>query len=390
MSTALTFEHIETTLQALPIQSRTMLRLLLLQYFDLQQDEIEFMATDQPDSRFLAGNQPKGQKALSLEAVQNITARAKQYRTFYRQKRERPGMHLQFIEQTLSLVDRSLRVTQRLLLEEMGASEEKLQEARTQAPLVLIRQEIRKLSRAWDAQEITAKDYQHKRLLLEFQSLLRKQNLLRRRHKISKQEYLVAGSNPLKDHEIAHIWEIPLGGLAARKVKALQQFLTGLQNKVEGQGSGNDSIQPVDFWRETFQVLSKRPFERSIVEYDGLERTEDKLMEKLTLFISGSMTEQEESKFWTSISKVNDSEYSGSWMSHARSILAFQRLQALIHDRDNSDEALEEEILAKVTPKAPDDQLATPEGEEKPVELGEVGLGVLNAFAGEIDDKRSF
>ena len=54
---------------------------------------------------------------------------------------------------------------------------------------------------------------------------------------------------------------------------------------------------------------------------------------------------------------------------------------------DLSDEALEEELLAKITPKLPDDQLATEE-EEKPVELGEVGLGVLNAFIGEQDDKR--
>ncbi|MGD9850000.1 MAG: hypothetical protein AB7T38_01915 [Nitrospirales bacterium] len=390
MATALTFEHIESTIQSLPIQSRTMLRLLLLQYFDLQQDEINFMATDQPDSRFMAGNQPKGIKILGLEAIRNITSRADQYRTFYRQKRERPGMHLQFIEQTLAWIERSLRITQRLLIEDMEATKEELEEARSQALLVLIRQEIRKLSRAWEAQEISAKEYQHKRLLLEFQSLLRKQNLLRRRLKISKQEFLTNGNAPLKDHEIAHIWGIPMGSLAARKVKALQQFLTGIQSRVADSSPENGAAQPVDFWRETFQVLANRPFDRSIVEYDGLERTEDKLMEKLSFFISGSMTEQEESKFWTSISKVNDSEFSGSWRSHGRSILAFQRLQALLHDMDMSDEALEDEILARVTPKALDDQLATPDTEEKPVELGEVGLGVLSAFAGEIDDKRSF
>lgn len=390
MATSLTFEHIESTIQSLPIQSRTMLRLLLLQYFDLQQDEIDFMATDQPDSRFMAGNQPEGKKTLGLEAVRNITSRADQYRTFYRQKRERPGMHLQFIEQTLALIDRSLRIAQRLLIEDMEASKEELEEARSQALMVLIRQEIRKLSRSWEAQEILAKEYQHKRLLLEFQSLLRKQNLLRRRLKLSKQEFLTNGNAPLKDHEIAHIWGIPMGSLAARKVKALQQFLTGIQTRVEASSQENGSAQPIDFWRETFQVLANRPFDRSIVEYDGLERTEDKLMEKLSFFIAGAMTEQEESKFWTSISKVNDSEFSGSWRSHSRSILAFQRLQALLHDLDMSDEALEEEILARVTPKALDDQLATPDGEEKPVELGEVGLGVLNAFAGEVDDKRSF
>ncbi|MDR4492990.1 MAG: hypothetical protein AB7P17_02180 [Nitrospirales bacterium] len=390
MATNLTFEHIESTIESLPIQNRTMIRLLLLQYFDLQQDEIDFMATDQPDSRFRAGNQPQAQKTLSLEAVRNITSRANQYRTFYRQKRERPGMHLQFIEQTLALVNRSLQMIQRLLVEDMEASEEELQEARSQAFLVLIRQEIRKLSRAWEAQEIPAKDYQRKRLLLEFQALLRKQSLLRRRLRFSKQEFLTAGSTPLKDHEVGHIWGIPLGSLAARKVKALQQFLTGIQAKVETASPGNSNAQPIDFWRETFQVLSNRPFDRSIVEYDGLERTEDKLMEKLNVFLSGAMTEQEESKFWTSISKVNDSEFSGSWRSHARSILAFQRLQALLHDTDSSDEALKEDILARVTPKALDDQLATPDAEEKSVELGEVGLGVLNAFAGEIDDKRSF
>ena len=389
MASHLTVEDIESTIQSLSIQNRTMIRLLLLQYFDVQQDEIDYMATDQPDSRFLAGAQPQG-RTLTLEAVQNITSRANQYKTYYRQKRERPGMHVQFLEQSLALVDRNLRIAKRLLVEGMEVTEAELHETRTQAPLVLIRQEIRKLSRSWEHQEISAKEYQRKRLLLEFQTLVRKQILLRRRLKFSKQELFRVGSSPLKDHEIAHIWGIPLGSLAARKVKALQQFLEGLQVKAAASTSENGSTQPIDYWRETFQVLATRPFERSIAQYDGLERTEEKLMEKLGLFISGSMTEQEESKFWTSISKVNDSEFSGSWQSHARSILAFQRLQALLQDMDLSDEALEEDLLARVTPKAPDDQLATPDSEEKSVELGEMGLGVLNAFAGEIDDKRSF
>ena len=110
-------------------------------------------------------------------------------------------------------------------------------------------------------------------------------------------------------------------------------------------------------------------------------------MGKLEAFVSGTMSEPEESKFWTSITKVNDTEFSGSWASHARSILAFQRLHALLNDMDLSDEALEDEIKAKITPKLPDDQIATEE-EEKPVELGEMGLGVLNSFIGEQDDKR--
>ena len=126
------------------------------------------------------------------------------------------------------------------------------------------------------------------------------------------------------------------------------------------------------------------------MEYDGLEKTEERLMDKLRAFLSGNMSEPEESKFWTSITKVNDTEFSGTWHSHARSILAFQRLRALLHDMDFSDEALAEELEAKITPQLPDDQLATPEDEDQPVELGEQGLGVLNAFSGEIDDKRSY
>jgi len=242
------------------------------------------------------------------------------------------------------------------------------------------------LDRAWEHEEIPQKDFQTQRLLLEFQALLRRRAIFRRRHKIAQQDLVTAGTLPLKDHEIAHIWGLPLGSLAARKVKALQQFLTLLQ-KYEDSPS-NETTQLLDLWRETFAVLSQRPFERSLVEYDGLEKTEEILMEKLQAFVSGNMSEPEESKFWTSITKVNDTEFSGSWASHARSILAFQRLHALLNDMDLSDEALEEELRARITPKLPDDQLSTPEDEEKPVELGEVGFGVLNAFVGEQDDKR--
>ena len=52
MPISIEFEHIESALQALPIQNRTMIQLLLLQYIDVTQEEIDYMATDQPDSRF--------------------------------------------------------------------------------------------------------------------------------------------------------------------------------------------------------------------------------------------------------------------------------------------------------------------------------------------------
>ena len=385
MANNLQFEQIKTALQALPIQGRTMLQLLLLQYIDVTQEEIDFIAEDQPDSRFLAGKQPQ-KKLISLEAVQNVTSRSNQYKGYYRQKRERPGMHVEFLQESLTLMDRKIRIVERLLISDSQTDEDTLQATRNQAPSVLLRKELRKLDRAWEHEEIPQKDFQTQRLLLEFQALLRRRAIFRRRHKIAQQDLVTAGTLPLKDHEIAHIWGLPLGSLAARKVKALQQFLTLLEKHEDS--ASNGTTQPLDLWRETFTVLSQRPFERSLVEYDGLEKTEEILMEKLKTFVIGNMSEPEESKFWTSITKVNDTEFSGSWASHARSILAFQRLHALLNDMDLSDEALEEELRARITPKLPDDQLSTPEDEEKPVELGEVGLGVLNAFVGEQDDKR--
>ncbi len=386
MSICVEFEHIETALQALPLQSRTMIQLLLLQYIDVTQEEIDYMATDQPDSRFLSGNQPQG-KSISLEAVQNVTSRSNQYKGYYRQKRERPGMHVEFLKEMLTILDRKIRIVERMLLEDFSTDEDTMKSTKSQAPSVLLRQELRKLERAWEHEEIPKKDYQVQRLLLEFQALLRRRAIFRRRFKISQQEFLSAGLSSLKDHEIAHVWGIPLGSLAGRKVKALEQFLKILQGNQDPSSPSNENTQALDLWRETFNTLAHRPIERSLIEYDGLEKTEESLMEKLEAFVSGLMSEPEESKFWTNITKVNDTEFSGSWASHARSILAFQRLHALLNDMDLSDEGLEDEISAKIIPKQADDQIATEE-EEKPVELGEQGLGVLNSFMGEQDDKR--
>lgn len=386
MTTTIQREHIESAIQSLPIQNRTMIQLLLLQYFDMTQEEIDYMATDQPDSRFLSGTQPKG-KTISLEAVQNVESRANQYKGFYRQKRERPGMHVEFLKQTLAIMDRKVRVAEGMLISNFKADEEMLNAAKGQAPSILLRQELRKLERAWEAEELAQADYQRQRLVLEYQGLLRRRAILRRRYKIAQQDLMSAGNLPLKDHEIAHVWGIPLGSLAARKVKALQQFLTLLQQHQDQEAPSNSPSQPLDLWRETLTVLSQGPIQRSLVDYDGLEKTEERLMDKLEAFINGTMSEPEESKFWASITKVNDTEFSGSWASHARSILAFQRMHALLNDMDLSDEALEDELSAKIMPKLPDDQLATEE-EEKPVELGEMGLGVLNSFIGEQDDKR--
>ena len=298
-------------------------------------------------------------------------------------------MHLEFLTQILTNLEKTIQVAERLLTSDFGADKDAIQAAKAQAPSILLRQELRKLEREWENQELSPKEYQTRRLILEYQALLRRRGIMRRRQKVAQNDLIVAGNTPLRDHEIAHVWGIPLGSLAARKVKAIQQFLTELERHQEGHSAMNGSSeQQIDLWQETLRLLSQRPIERSMVEYDGLEKTEEALLDKLRAFITGSMSEPEESKFWTSITRVNDTEFSGTWKSHARSILAFQRLHALLNDMDFSDEGLEEELRVKIYPQLPDDQLATPESEDKPIELSERGIGVLNYFVGEQDDKR--
>lgn len=363
-----------------------MLQLLLLQYLDLSLESIAYMVNDQPDSRFQAGNQPKG-NPLSLEAERNITSRANQYRDYYRQKRERPGMHIEFLTQELKNIDKTIQIAERLLTSDFELTQNALQDAKTQSPSILLRQELRKLERGWDNQELSPKEYQTQRLLLEYQALLRRRGIFRRRLKFAQNDFIVSGNSPLQDHEIAHIWGIPLGSLVARKVKALQHFLTELQKHQDKHSAPDEPLQPINLWKEALDFLSQRPIEKSMVEYDGLGKTEEALLDQLRAFVDGSMSEPEESKFWTSITKVHDTEFSGTWLSQARSIFAFQRLNALLNDMDFSDEGLEEGLRVKIYPQLPDDQLA-PESDDKPIELSEKGVGVLNYFAGEQDDKR--
>ena len=84
----LSAEQVEAVINDLPIQGRTTLRLLLLQYLDITPEDIEYMAADRPDPRFQAGNQPKT-PIITREAIQGITDRVAQYREWVRQKRER-------------------------------------------------------------------------------------------------------------------------------------------------------------------------------------------------------------------------------------------------------------------------------------------------------------
>jgi hypothetical protein len=50
----LTPELIESVISSLPIQGRIMLRLILLQHFNVTDEEIQYMTADRPDPRCVA------------------------------------------------------------------------------------------------------------------------------------------------------------------------------------------------------------------------------------------------------------------------------------------------------------------------------------------------
>lgn len=394
MSTTTTYivpkDLIDSAIDSLSVQNRTMIRLLLLQYQDPALEDIEYMAADQPDSRFMAGGQPTIKPSIG-EAVMEITARIDQYRLLFRQKRERPSLQIDCIKKHMAITDLAISAAEGLLNDRLHVDPVTLKDRKKAGISALPKPEIRRLNKAWDQDEISEKDYQTTRLLIEYQTLIRRQERNRRRLATAQNEFTHSGMSPLQDHEIAHIWGIPLGSLSGRKVKALNNFLISLQNKIEADNTLPDvkEARP-DLWRETLQALTKQPVERSVVSFiAGIERTEEMLLEKLTTLAEGTIPEELESGFWQLISRIHDTEHCGPWSNHARAIFALQRLSAILSDIDPTIEDLEDDLLKIITPQAKGEALPAPEDQGKEIELGEQALGVLNAFIGEIDDKRS-
>ena len=386
----LTFELIEAVIEALPVQSRTMVRLLLLQYLEPSEEDIQFIVKDQPDSRFMAGDQPLEKKSL-VAATREVTERINQYSGFLRQKRERPWLQVECLKKQLDLSDLTIRAAEGLLTAKFHVDRAELKERKTTAVSALPKPEIRRLDRALEQEEISENDYHRERMLIEYQTILRRRERQRRRLKNAEQEYELSGLSPLQDHEVAHIWGIPLGSLSARKIKALTQYITALQTKLDQESAAPGSHQAyAGLWRETLRTLSRKPSQRSIVTFiPGIERTEEALIEKLKTFADGTIPEATESGFWQLITRVHDSEHSGPWYSHARAIFALQRLFAIQSDSEPTLDELEEDLLKATRPKSMDDALPAQQPDEQPAELSEQALGVLNALAGEIDDKRT-
>ena len=383
MATVLTPEQIEAAVNALPVQGRIMLRLLLVQYLDVTQGDVEYMAADRPDPRFHSGEKPKT-PYISHETLQGLTDRVAQYRTRVRQRRERISLQITCLQKQIALSEALCSLAEHLLVSRFGMDAEAVQELKKQARAAVPKTAIRELDRKWETDEITEEGYRKERLCIEYQSQLRRLERECRRLEIATREFDTSGGVPLQDHEIGHIWGIPASTLAARKAKYLHQYLQGLQTQLqESRSAAQQALTiPTDLWKETFAALSHRPVERSVAVYDGLEGTETALLDKLTAFASGTLPEEIEGRFWLSL--VQESRTNAEYGDKLKSLFPLQRLSTILAEMDVSPEALQEELVGRVSPK-PKAVAGEPlkEKETADPQLGEMGEHVLKSFIGE-------
>jgi hypothetical protein len=376
----LTVETIRSVIDAMPMQGRIMLRLILLQYFDITDDEILYIVADRPDPRCVAGSKPTN-SGMSKESIKVVTDRRDQYRRQVRLKRERTWLQGESLRSLTQLREAFADRARTLLADRFSVSAATLDILHASARTVLPKPAIRLLEQRWDADEITAEDYQQQRLSIEFQTQLRMAEKYRTRRTLAERERQSAISAPLQDHEIAHIWGLPAGSLAARKVKHLTQYLHNLQSRLQS-GATAATTSPLDLWKETFEVLANQPIERSLSTYDGLEKTESALIDKLTAMVWGSLPEEIEVKLWTSL--VFGASSNAMHSEVTRNLFGLQRLITILNDMDRSPEAMDEDLLKRTaaTPKIEAGALET--SAELPVkELSEMQSQILNSMRGE-------
>lgn len=376
----LTIETIRSIIGAMPMQGRIMLRLILLQYFDVTDEEILYIVTDRPDPRCVAGTKPTN-TSMTKESIKVVTDRRDQYRRQVRLKRERTWLQCESLRILAQLREDFADRARTLLTERFSVSADTLEALRASARPALPRPATRLLEQRWDADDITAEEFQQQRLSIEFQTQLRLAEKYRTRLKQAERERQSAISAPLQDHEIAHVWGIPAGSLAARKVKYLTQYLHALQATLQTEAAA-PAIAPLDLWRETFSVLARQPIERSLSTYDGLEKTESALIDKLTAMVWGALPEEIEVKFWTSL--VFGASSNAMHSEVTRNLFGLQRLITVINDMDRSPETVDADLLKRTAaiPKIEVGALEAPDGPPQK-ELSEMQAQILNSMRGE-------
>ncbi|NGZ59465.1 MAG: hypothetical protein CV081_03035 [Nitrospira sp. LK265] len=378
VSSPLTTEMIEEVIAGLPIQGRIILRLLLIQYLDVTHEEILYMVSDRPDPRCVSGKKPV--TTMTQESITAMIERRDEYRRRARLRRERTWLQCVALTNQ-SRMARALATRAAALLGARGVSSATIERLTGQARSAVPSTTLRLLEEGWDRHEIPAEEYQKHRLVVEMQTQLRFAERFKKRLELAQREQRTSDRTTLADHEIGHIWGIPAGTLAARKVKFLAQYLTVVQNKCSGVAAGLGNRFSPDFWTETMQVLSRTPIERSIATYDGLERTESALLEKLTAYAQIRMPEATETKFWNSL--VFGASSNAMHSETTRTLFGLQRLVSIQKEVDSSDEALDEELLERTAPISKEPESLATQPQPGPAELTELQQHILRSFFGE-------
>ncbi|HET9575444.1 MAG TPA: hypothetical protein VFP04_03520 [Nitrospira sp.] len=370
---------IESVINNMPIQGRITLRLILLQHFNVTEEEIQYMTADRPDPRCVAGSKPT-HNILTQDAIRSVTEKRDQYLRHVRLRRERMSLQCECLTKLLALRTAMANRAAELLATKFAMASEAIDQLKSQARTALARPAIRALDQRWEVRDITVEEYQQQRLGIDMQMHIRLADKYLKRLDLAERERRTADFSSLQDHEVCHIWGLPAGSLAARKVKYMAQYLQSLQAAIQSSAPAADSqTVPLDLWKETFAVLATRPVERSMSVYDGLERTETNLLEKLTTMAWGGLSEDVETKFWLAL--VQGASSNAVHSDITRSLFGLQRLAAVLNDLDTSTAVLDEVMLARATPKAHEEQLL----ENKPAEpvSNEMQEHVLKSMFGE-------
>jgi len=378
MASPLTAELIKDVIINVPIQGRIMLKLLLIQHLDVTHEEILFMVSDRPDPRCVSGKKPI--TTMTEESISAMISRRDEYRRRARLRRERTGLQCTALT-TLAATAEKLVDRTSALLAARGVSAEAIANLKTQARVAVPGPALRVLEERWDKNDISAEEYQTYRLAIEMQQHMRMAERFKTRLALAERERQTSDQTTLQDHEIGHIWGIPAGTLAARKVKFLSQYLMALQAALSGAPSVPNSVPPLDLWQNTLATLSRTPIERSIATYDGLEQTESALIEKLSAYVVGAVPEPIEVKFWNSL--VYGASSNAMHSENTRTLFGLQRLVSIQQDTDTSPEALDEELLKRTAPRPKLENAALGDSSEQKLEITDLQKQILHNFIGE-------
>jgi hypothetical protein len=318
---------------------------------------------------------------MTQESISAMTSRRDEYRRRARLRRERTWLQCATLKK-LARTAEAMAGCAASLLASRGLSTDTIDNLKSQARTAISRPVLRTLEERWQKDEVSTEEYQNYRLAIELQMLLRFAERFRKRLNLAERERQTSNQTVLQDHEIAHIWGIPAGTLAARKVKFLSQYLSALQAKLSGVSSLPNSLPPLNLWTDTMAVLSDSPVERSIATYDGLEQTESALIEKLAAYVAIGIPEEIEVKFWNSL--VFGASSNAMHSESTRTLFGLQRLASMQNDFDGSPEALEQELLKRTAP-IPKEPVGALQGhaEVGGSELTDLQKQILHNFIGE-------